>query len=156
MTSLLHPVWAVLSWLVPHSSGLYCIVLHLYSCYQTFISLSSYAGYYWQWVHCTMHQTYTRKFLLAMILGNGGGGGFGGGGVGFGGVFFDLTIRLQHTWFVPVALHGLRTQSAEGQSCFLKQKSGVTPQYSSLRLVWLRMRSGVSYKHLIHPKISAV
>lgn len=68
MTSLFLPVWAVFRWFVQHSSGLYCIVLHLYSRYQTFISLSSYAGYYWQNVHCTMHQTHTGKLLLATVL----------------------------------------------------------------------------------------
>lgn len=140
MTSLLLPVWAVLSWLAHHSSGLYCIVLHLYSCYQTFISLSLYAGYYWQRVLCTMHQTYTGKLLLAVIL------------VWFCFFFFfGSAIRLQHTWFVLVALHGVGTQNEKRRPYFSKQRSGITPQYSSLRLAWLRTGSDVSYKHLIPP-----
>lgn len=97
MTSLLLPVWVVLSWFVQHCSGLYCIVLHLYSGYQTFISLSSYAGYYWQRVHCTMHQMYTGKLLLATIL-------------DFFFFFFGSAVRLQHLYLLLCMGLGLKMQ----------------------------------------------
>lgn len=80
----------------------FCTVLYLHSTYQTFISVASCAGYYWQRVHCSVYQTYTGKLLLAMILH----------------IFFGSAIRLQHMWFVLVALHGLGTKNVERHPCF--------------------------------------
>lgn len=89
------------------SAGLFSTVLVFIAQFFIFTALIRHLYHFphWQRVHCSMYQTYTGKLLPAMILD----------------IFFGSAIRLQHMWFVLVALHGLGTQNAERHLCFSSQ-----------------------------------